>query len=481
MKILYQARGSKVTVDATLSAILASFGTEYSNYDSSTAGHIKSGKYGLNDDFISAVRSCSEAAAYEGVQKNLIPILRSNCLIGIVRAIKAVLRDDATIAKETVVGYGNGYKKSSILSTTTVTFNEFLANILYYSIVNVSSSECVEATKEVDKDYLESFISAGEEVYLETASSQSFVPLKKSLKGNDFGNTFFKVAECTVEGMANPASAHFYTTDISNCTIKFQTLKKYLLDHIGEYVLSRETISNYEKSGRDFSVGLNAFLTLAQKNKNGTVWSSSTLGEILLYLFLEQELGAPKILSKIEVTNVSGTTESKCDGVHLLSLASDGLPFHQLVFGASDVVNDLNSAVDNAFSKIEDIRSNEGNELQMVENTIYNNIYDPETTKFMENLILPKAPGADKPEMAFGVFLGYTLGLDGAGLSGPQYKSAVQNKILADIKSAEAYISGKIRSLHLEGYSFYFYVLPFNNAVSERESIINDAFSGGAV
>ena len=75
----------------------------------------------------------------------------------------------------------------------------------------------------------------------------------------------------------------------------------------------------------------------------------------MLYLFLEQELNAPKILSKFEVNAVSGSIESKCDGVYLLSSEDAGLPFHQLVFGASDIVDNLTDAVNHAFDKVDDI------------------------------------------------------------------------------------------------------------------------------
>ena len=69
--------------------------------------------------------------------------------------------------------------------------------------------------------------------------------------------------------------------------------------------------------------------------------ADTVLGEILLYIFLEQELDAPKIMSKIELGSSNMDTVSKSDGVHILSLNKSGQPFHQLVFGVSHIVGDL--------------------------------------------------------------------------------------------------------------------------------------------
>ena len=201
----------------------------------------------------------------------------------------------------------------------------------------------------------------------------------------------------------------------------------------------------------------------------------------MLYFFLEQELGAPKIMSKIEIINLPRKTISKCDGVHLLSTVDGALPCHQLVFGASSIDGDLTEAIDRAFDRVVHIKNNSENELQMVENTIYDNIYDAETTKYMESLIFPKAPGTDKPDMAFGAFLGYTIKLSHDGMTNQQYREAVREKMKADIEEIKPYIVRKIQDLGLEGYSFFFYVLPFNDAPNEKTQIMDDVYAGGGL
>lgn len=186
-------------------------------------------------------------------------------------------------------------------------------------------------------------------------------------------------------------------------------------------------------------------------------------------------------MSKIEIVNLPRKTISKCDGVHLLSTVDGAFPCHQLVFGASSIDGDLTEAIDRAFERVVHIKNNSENELQMVENTIYDNIYDAETTKYMESLIFPKAPGTDKPDMAFGAFLGYTIKLSHDGMTNQQYREAVREKMKADIEEIKPYIVRKIQDLGLEGYSFFFYVLPFNDAPNEKTQIMEEVYTGGGL
>ena len=97
----------------------------------------------------------------------------------------------------------------------------------------------------------------------------------------------------------------------------------------------------------------------------------------------------------------------------------------------------------------------------------------------MEKIIFPQSPGTAKPDMSCGAFLGYTLNIPSEGLSFGQYRLAVQEKIKTDIEAVKPYILRKLQELKLEGYSFYFYVLPFNDAPMEKTQIMTELFSGG--
>ena len=54
-----------------------------------------------------------------------------------------------------------------------------------------------------------------------------------------------------------------------------------------------------------------------------------------------------------------------------------------------------------------------------------------------------------------------------------KFHDAVNEKLKNDLDIIASYIEKKINKSGLTGYSFYFYILPFNNAKDDRAAIIN--------
>ena len=52
-------------------------------------------------------------------------------------------------------------------------------------------------------------------------------------------------------------------------------------------------------------------------------------------------------------------------------------------------------------------------------------------------------------------------------------------KMDLDIKAHVAYIKEKIKETNLGMHSFYFYILPFNDADDEKKNIMNVLLEGG--
>ena len=68
---------------------------------------------------------------------------------------------------------------------------------------------------------------------------------------------------------------------------------------------------------------------------------------------------------------------------------------------------------------------------------------------------------------------GYTLDIDAKQYSNSEFRDAVNEKLKTDLDNIASYIEKKINKSGLTGYSFYFYILPFNNAQEDRATIIN--------
>ena len=198
----------------------------------------------------------------------------------------------------------------------------------------------------------------------------------------------------------------------------------------------------------------------------------------MLYSFLECVLGAPKIFSKMELQSKTADYNLFSSGIHIFTMKKDMVPFNQLILGATDTFDSLEKAADNAFEQVKNIASSSSaNEYELLESTILNEEFDAKTNQALKDMIVPKkGSGVAKPENAYGVFLGYSINVENAWLmSNEEYIIAAKEKMENDIASIIPYIKKKIDSLGLLNHSFYIYILPLNNALIDRESIINEA------
>lgn len=480
--LLYQSRiRSADKIKTVCGGIFAAFGLDIDNFNQGLPSHLKSGHDPAPGVLIDAARNLSIEDIDRGFEEYVLPLIHNEKHEALFRAIKDVLRDDTTILGTSVVGKMAGFEKDNILNHESFDESALLANVVTYAIISTENDKLGANIREIGTGYIDGFVGSGENIFFISplVDQDQVSPLKRTLKDPMFDRIFQKATDVTISGTGNPARACVFYIDPNNCKFRFRDVKDFIINNIGSYVFSRaQTKRITDMTKNKAAVGSRAMLKFMQKY--GTD-AESVLGEILLYIFMEQELDAPKIMSKIELDEYNRGVVSKSDGVHLLSLNQSGQPFHQLVFGASDIIGDLSVAVDRAFDKIIKIEANGDDELRMVESTTQWTIYDPDATKYMVELMRPQRNGSYKPDMAFGAFLGYTIRLDTPEPDSHKYKTAVKNQLIKDISAVQSHITDLITKNGLNGYSFYFYVLPFNDAPNEKVSIINELLTGGVI
>lgn len=295
--------------------------------------------------------------------------------------------------------------------------------------------------------------------------------LTNSSIGNGIDTVFSEVDSTKKLNLKNNNCLRLFYLDIFNNAFAYTGLHQLLQRNIGRYVFSRASIEQFKAEGDAEAIGLKAIELLRKANNPNDNGAGGELGEILLYLFLENKLDAPKLLSKVELKTSGNQYVFGSDGVHLLQL--DNKDF-QLILGESKIKGDLNKAVDEAFESIGKVSSTPDNELRLIEKNILSESFDEQTTEFIKSLIVPlKRNTTINVDNAFGIFLGYTLDLDSSQYSNTEFRVAVKQKLKEDLNNIATYIESKINDSGLTGYSFYFYVLPFNNAKEDRASIIN--------
>lgn len=295
--------------------------------------------------------------------------------------------------------------------------------------------------------------------------------LTNSSIGKDFDNVFFEIENAQTLNLKNNNCLRLFYLNILNNEFTYTGLHQLLQRNIGRYVFSRATIEQFKAEGDIEAIGLKAIELLRQANNPNDNGAGGELGEILLYMFLENKLNAPKLLSKVELKTSYNQYVFGSDGVHLLQI--DNKTF-QLVFGESKMKGELSNAIDEAFKSIEKVSIDSSNELRLIEKNILSESFDEETTEYIKSIVVPlKKNSALNVDNAFGIFLGYTLDIDAGMYSNTQFRDAVIQKLKDDVKNIASYIEKKINASGLMGYSFYFYILPFNNAKEDRANILN--------
>lgn len=301
--------------------------------------------------------------------------------------------------------------------------------------------------------------------------------LSKTLHG-DFESVFHEITQPEKVAWTTEGQLRLFHLKIRNNKLNPEEMKTLLYRNIGEYVFLRARIERFKVSGDAFAVGAQAIRVL---NKNGGADVKGTgaeLGEMLIYSFLEEKLSAPKLMSRVELSTDAKQYASTCDGIHLLTSQTSGLPYHQVVFGASSIVGDLTYAIDAAFDSILEIENNEDKELHMVDNVIFDRLLNEDEVELAKEIFLPTPNKTTSYNTSYGVFLGYTIGLDPTKYGVVEYPQIVEEKMQEDIRRNIDYILKKINDNFLGQHSFYFYVLPFNDAEEEKKAIMEAVMKG---
>ena len=207
------------------------------------------------------------------------------------------------------------------------------------------------------------------------------------------------------------------------------------------------------------------------------------LGELLLFSFLESDLNAPKILTKMELKTNPNMYINGADAVHFLKL-SDGN--YQLIFGESKAYKTLKGGIDAALDSIYCFKNNtiKGNnparsygityERGLLCSYITNETYNEDEALFLKSIIYPKEENRFEVDTAFAVFVlfNFTILKKYKVMSNSDFRKWLHNNLQNSIKSIEPNIIKKIESKGLNGHHFYFYLLPIDKLDANRKILL---------
>ncbi|MGI6593476.1 MAG: DUF1837 domain-containing protein [Christensenellales bacterium] len=441
--------------------------------DEKFQGALLSGKNNLTD--YEEILTCDKKELVKKFEDKVKPYFDEDGQRLIIICIQDVLKEDSDISDTTIIGFDTeGYTKQDIICKQVFPFSAFLANVYYYCTTAIKNIPYKAHIKNI-RGYAKEQRDRINEVQLETKATHVQSQVKLTLDPKPFNEVFTEVKDAEL-ALPNNNELKIYRLDVVNSQIDYRQLQDFIIDNIGRYIYSRGVRNRYDLKPNSFKLARDGLRSYNKRVK--IIPDTNHFNEIMLYSFLECVLGAPKIFSKMELQDRSGTYNSLSSGIHVCTFKQGGQLFNQLIFGATDTVDKLETAVDNALNQVAKIRSATTYEHKFLENTILNNEFDAETNKALESILLPqKESGMDKPNNAFGLFLGYTVKIADEP-NNERYKINLEKQMKIDITKIAAYLEKRIKSLELLNHSFYVYILPLNNAL-DTATIMEEALKVG--
>lgn len=261
---------------------------------------------------------------------------------------------------------------------------------------------------------------------------------------------------------------------INSNEFDYDLLIDMLLDPVIDYSISRQVKERYK----------NRPATLSKKAREKFVEyarNNGELGELLLFCFLETHLGAPKILTKLELKTSTSHYVNGADGVHFLKLPDGN---YQLIFGESKTYQDIDGAIRDAFKSIYNFKNginDKGNqksgiqyEKSLISDNLFKEAFSDEERDFLESLIYPTKNRNFDVDDAFGIFIGFQIDVsdEEKGMPTADFRKLVKSRVDDEVSKCLTSIQQKIVDNKLQGHNFYIYVLPFTDINSKRKKIM---------
>ena len=258
----------------------------------------------------------------------------------------------------------------------------------------------------------------------------------------------------------------------------YKNATEQLLESVGEFALSRKIKKEY----KDKPLALSK---MARKKFRDYTENKGELGEFFLYCFLEGHLGAPKILSKLELKTAKNMYVNGADGLHYLKL-DDGN--YHLIFGESKVEKKLTDGLRHAFESISDFKKGKNKkdndksgimfERGLLNSNLDREIEDENEKLFLKSIIYPSTKSGFDVDDAFGIFVGFEFNYSHLKkLSNKKFREVIKEEIIDVTKKQIKNIDKYVEKHKLFGHTFYIYVLPFANVEDDRKMILKELLS----
>lgn len=294
-----------------------------------------------------------------------------------------------------------------------------------------------------------------------------------SLKESDFLGSFDLIWSKDLDKYKKN-KLNLFVLKINSNEFDYDLLLDMLLDPVIDYSISRQVKEKYK----------NRPATLSKKAREKFVEytrNNGELGELLLFCFLETHLGAPKILTKLELKTSTSHYVNGADGVHFLRLPDGN---YQLIFGESKTYQKIDAAIREAFISIYNFKNginDKGNskngiryEKSLISDNLFKESFSEEERDFLESLIYPTPNSNFDVDDAFGIFIGFQIDVseEEKGMPTAEFRKLIKSRVDVEVSKYLGNIQQRIIDNKLQGHNFYIYVLPFTDINLKRQRIM---------
>lgn len=289
---------------------------------------------------------------------------------------------------------------------------------------------------------------------------------------------FTKCFEKIFDDKLDKNSIKYFCPLIDSNDFNYDSIIEKLIDYMPHYCLSRSTYNAYKNRPAWLSkIARNKFM---ESNKN-----KGELAELMSFSFLESDLRAPKIISKMEIKQDNNIYVHGSDGVHILKTNSG----YELIFAEAKSYTNLYEAIKKAIKDIYDFKNKPKDnnsketginfEKGLISSGINKEVSSPEEEKIILDVVFPRRNSGISVNTSFAVVILYDPNLDKnlKSLSHDEYRVKVHFELEQQIKSRTDDIKSLIIQHDLHGHNFYFYIVPISNLQEKRQEILDEVIS----
>jgi hypothetical protein len=288
------------------------------------------------------------------------------------------IKDDVEICSTDIVFKDLNRTKTDVIDTNDISPLDYLTETFCFVVSRANQKPSFDA-EETDR-IIHSIERPG------SLTHNTVFPNLATVKDVTFDNVFKEIRLSPIDGIYSPNDFRVYHLAIQNQLFLMDHLENLLKKNIGHYVFTRTRINRYENQNDIESVNLDAISNIRKIPS----YSGTDVANILLYIFLEHVLKAPKIMSGYELQK---NGQNDFTGIHLLNRKTEqGEDYFQLVFGSSCLSGGLTQAIDDGINKLGQLKRNPYLGVRVIDDIDLDSKFSPDQVELLKKFWFHLSP-----------------------------------------------------------------------------------------